>query len=219
MDPFIGPTANDRLKERFDSTLWVAMIIATVVHAGVLAFWPNLQASDVTFTMDELTAIELPPEIEIPPPPEQIQRPANPVVTDAQIDEDITIAPTTFEDNPVTDLPPPPTQTAIDLSDQPAFTPWEVAPEIRNRAEFQRLLEREYPPMLRDARVRGTVVLHFFIDADGVVGNAQLSESSGHSQLDNAALRVAPNIEFTPALNRGEPVAVWVELGITFEPQ
>ena len=51
--------------------------------------------------------IELPPEIEIPPPPEAISRPATPVMVLTDIDDDITIAPTTFADSPVDVLPPP----------------------------------------------------------------------------------------------------------------
>ena len=100
-------TANDRFKRSFGSWFWGSMVAATLVHFMVLAFWLTLTASDFAFVMDEIAAIDLLPEIEIPPPPEQIQRPANPVVTDAQIDEDITIAPTTFEDNLPDDLPPP----------------------------------------------------------------------------------------------------------------
>jgi len=210
-------TANDRLKRSFSSWFWSSMIAATIVHFAVLAFWPNLQASDVSFAMEEITAVELPPEIEIPPPPEQIQRPANPVVTDAQIDEDITIAPTTFEDNPISDLPPPPTQAAVDVSSQPVFTPYEVAPEVRNRADVQRALEREYPSLLRDAGIGGVVVLHFFINEDGVVETTQVAESSGHSQLDQAAQRVAAVFQFTPALNRDAPVPVWVQVPIQFQ--
>ncbi|MEX0856176.1 MAG: energy transducer TonB [Gemmatimonadota bacterium] len=210
-------TANDRFKRSFGSWFWGSMIAATFVHFAVLAFWPNLEASSLDFTMDELTAIELPPEIEIPPPPEQIQRPANPIVTDAQIDEDITISPTTFEDNPITDLPPPPTQGVVDVSDQPVFTPFTVQPEVRNRAEVQRALEREYPSMLRDAGIGGTVIVWFFINEQGVVETVQVNQSSGHAQLDDAALRVARQFEFTPALNREDIVAVWVQIPINFQ--
>jgi periplasmic protein TonB len=209
-------TANDRFKQSFGSWFWSSMVVATVVHFALLAFWPTLQASDMTFTMDEISAIELPPEIEIPPPPEQIARPANPVVTDAVIDDDITIAPTTFEDNPIEDLPPPPTEAAIDISDQPTFTPFETAPEVRNRPHVQRVLEREYPSLLRDAGIGGTVLVHFFINDQGVVETALVAESSGHNQLDDAALRVAVEFEFTPALNRDQRVPVWVQIPITF---
>ncbi|MEX1258563.1 MAG: energy transducer TonB [Gemmatimonadota bacterium] len=210
-------TANDRFKKSFSSWFWSSMVVATFVHFAFLAFFPDLQASNLSFTMEELTAIELPPEIEIPPPPEQISRPASPVVTDAQIDDDITIAPTTFEDNPISDLPPPPTQGTVDISSQPVFTPFEVAPELRNAAEVQRILEREYPAMLRDAGVGGTVVVHFFINEEGIVQNSLIHESSGQSQLDDAAMRAALQFRFTPALNRETPVPVWVSIPVTFQ--
>lgn len=101
-----GETANDRLKRSFDSWFWGSMIVATVLHFGTFAFWPEFTAADVSIDSTELETIELPPEIEIPPPPQQISRPATPVMAAADIDEDITIAPTTFEDNPVEDLRP-----------------------------------------------------------------------------------------------------------------
>jgi TonB family protein len=210
-------TANDHLKRSFNSWFWGSMLAATFVHFAVIAFWPNLEASDMTFTMDEIEAIELPPEIEIPPPPEQIQRPAEPVITEAQIDEDITIAPTTFEDNPMDDLPPPPTQGAVDISEQPTFTPFEVEPEVRNPQEVRAALAREYPSILRDAGIGGVVLVYFFIDEEGIVQNAHVQTSSGHAALDAAAARVAYAFRFSPALNREQPVPVWVQIPIRFE--
>ncbi|MEC7808687.1 MAG: TonB family protein, partial [Gemmatimonadota bacterium] len=162
-------------------------------------------------------AIELPPEIEIPPPPQQIARPATPVMASADIDEDITIAPTTFEDNPVEDLPPPPEEQAVDLSAAPTFTPFTVAPDIQNRAEVIRAMEREYPPLLRDAGIGGTVQVFFFIDEEGTVQQFQVNESSGHQALDDAALAVAGVYRFSAALNRDKRVPVWVSFGITFQ--
>ncbi|TVR51515.1 MAG: energy transducer TonB [Gemmatimonadales bacterium] len=210
-------TANDRFKRSFGSWFWGSMVAATLVHFMVLAFWPNLTASDFSFVMDDIVAIDLPPEIEIPPPPEQIQRPANPVVTDAQIDEDITIAPTTFEDNLPDDLPPPREEGAVDISDQPTFTPFTVAPEVRNRQAVGRALEREYPSLLRDAGIGGTVLMHFFINETGELENVLVAESSGHQALDDAALRVAQVFEFTPAMNRDQQVPVWIQIPVTFQ--
>jgi|TARA_B100000378_G_scaffold101275_1_gene80770 protein TonB len=193
------------------------MIVATVVHFSAFAFWPELTAADFSFESDELEAIELPPEIEIPPPPQQIARPATPVMASADIDEDITIAPTTFEDNPVEDLPPPPEEQAVDLSAAPTFTPFTVAPDIQNRAEVIRAMEREYPPLLRDAGIGGTVQVFFFIDEEGTVQQFQVNESSGHQALDDAALAVAGVYRFSAALNRDKRVPVWVSFGITFQ--
>ena len=210
-------TANDRLKRSFSSWFWGSMILATAFHFSAFAFWPELTAADFSFDSEELEAIELPPEIEIPPPPQQIARPATPVMASADIDEDITIAPTTFEDNPVEDLPPPPEEQAVDLSAAPTFTPFTVAPDIQNRAEVIRAMEREYPPLLRDAGIGGTVQVFFFIDEEGIVQQFQVNESSGHQALDDAALAVAGVYRFSAALNRDKRVPVWVSFGITFQ--
>jgi protein TonB len=210
-------TANDRFKRSFGTWFWGSMIVATVAHFCVFNFWPEMTAEDVSYTADELEAIELPPEIEIPPPPEAIARPATPVIASADIDEDITIAPTTFEDNPVEDLPPPPTETTTtDIAAAPTFTPFTVQPDIKNRADVARAMEREYPPLLRDAGIGGTVNVWFFIDETGKVQRTLVNESSGHKALDDAAIKVADIIEFTPALNRDKRVPVWISLPITF---
>jgi protein TonB len=216
-DPTIE-TANDRLKRSWDSWFWGSMIAAILVHFAVFQFFPSLTAADVSYTAEELEAIELPPEIEIPPPPEQIARPATPVVAEADVSEDITIAPTTFEENPVNDLPPPPASSGeTDLSAGPAFTPYTVGPDITNRADVTRALQREYPALLRDAGIGGTVNVWFYIDENGRVIDTRVQEGSGHRQLDEAALRVADVMEFSPALNRDKKVPVWVSFPITFQ--
>ncbi|MEX0935902.1 MAG: energy transducer TonB [Gemmatimonadota bacterium] len=213
----IFQTANDRLKQSFGSWFWGSMIAATLIHFAVMAFWPDLEAASFEFSMEEIEAIELPPEIEIPPPPEAIARPANPVVTTAEIDTEVTIAPTTFDQNPIEDLPPPPSDAEVDISSQPTFTPFTVAPDVRNRNEVARALEREYPSILRDNGIGGTVMMHFFIDANGALENVLVAESSGHQQLDEAALRVAEVFQFSPAMNRDEQVPVWIQIPITFQ--
>ena len=211
-------TENDRFKRSFGSWFWGSMIAATVFHFMLFQFWPTQTAEDVSFTAEELEMIELPPEIEIPPPPEAISRPATPVMATADIDDDITIAPTTFADNPIEDLPPPPTDDGVsDISAAPVFTPMTVRPEIRNRSAVQQALMREYPPLLRDAGIGGTVVVWFFITEDGIVQDKRVSQSSGQLRLDEAALRVADVFRFTPALNRDKRVQVWIEVPIVFQ--
>ena len=210
------PTANERFKQGFGDWFWASIAVATVVHFLIFAFFPSLRAEDVSWSREQLEAVELPPEVEIPPPPEQIARPATPVISEAQIDEDVTIAATTFEANPIENLPPPPTGENADLSAAPVFTPFTVAPELRNRDAVQRALVRHYPPLLRDAGIGGDVLVWFFIDETGKVRRYQIKESSGHEALDQAALKVADIMEFTPALNRDKKVPVWVSLPITF---
>ncbi|MCG6957297.1 MAG: energy transducer TonB [Gemmatimonadetes bacterium] len=210
-------TANERLKRSFSTWFWGAMIAATILHFGVFAFWPQLTAEDISFQQAEVQTIELPPEIEIPPPPKTIARPATPVIAATNIDEDITIAPTTFEENPVENLPPPPEEKTQDLSAAPTFTPYTVAPSILNRDEVIKAMEREYPPLLRDAGIGGTVRVYFFIDETGKVIDHRIDQTSGHQALDDAALKVADVYRFSPALNRDKKVPVWVSFPITFQ--
>ncbi len=208
-------TANDKFKKSFGPWLWGSIIVATVFHFGLFKFFPELSASDVSFGVREFEAIELPPEVEIPPPPEQIARPAVPVVSAQALEEEITIAPTTFEENPVENLPPPPSDVAR-LGEQPVFTPYTVRPEYRSMAEAIRIVERHYPKLLKDAGIGGTVMVWVFIDTEGVVQNAKVQKGSGNSALDEAALTASHEIRFTPALNRDKKVPVWVAIPISF---
>lgn len=82
---------------------------------------------------------------------------------------------------------------------------------------MQRALAVEYPPVLRDAGIGGTTLVHMYINVAGVVGNALVAATSGYEQLDQAALRVAAAFEFEPAQNEGENMAVWLQVPITFQ--
>jgi len=98
----------------------------------------------------------------------------------------------------------------------PVFTPYSVRPSIRNFDEVVAALEREYPPLLKDAGIGGTVQVWLFIDEGARVVRVQVNESSGHKALDDAAIQVANVIEFTPALNRDQGRPVWISLPIEF---
>jgi protein TonB len=211
----IRETANDRFKRGFNNMVAIGIVFATMLHFGLFGFFPRLEARDVSFGVKEFKAIELPPEVEIPPPPEQIVRPAVPVVAATELEEDITIAPTTFEENPVENLPPPPAE-ADRLGDAPVFTPYTVRPEIKDRQEAEEIVRRHYPKILQDAGIGGTVYVWMFIDTEGRVQNAQIQVSSDQPQLDEAALRAVYEFEFTPAINMDKRVPVWVAFPITF---
>lgn len=216
--PLVGATANERLKHGFGAWFWRSLALAALLHFLVFALWPAMEAADVGFTSETLQQVDIPPEFEIPPPPEEIVRPAIPVLSaNLDIPDEISIGPTTFDDNPISTLPPPPLgQTNV--SDQPAFTPYEVKPELRNRAAFARELERNYPPMLRDAGIGGTVLLWVRIDETGAVRETRLITSSGYDALDQLAQDLMrETARFSPALNRDQRVAVWIQLPVTFQ--
>lgn len=188
--------------------------MAVLFHFGLFVLVKPFQAADFGLLNEEINVIELPPEVEIPPPPEQISRPATPKVATVELDEDITIAPTTFDANPVDQLPPPPATGRA--GDRPPFIPYDTPPKLKNPSEIQRLLQRYYPTSLKTAGVGGTVVLWVYVDKDGMVEKSVVQESSGHTALDEAAHRVADAMRFSPAMNRDKVTDVWVQQPITF---
>ncbi len=208
-------TANDQFKKRASAWFWVGLMLATVVHFGFLRLFPELAAADVSFAVSEFRAIELPPEVTVPPPPEAILRPALPVVAETDLDEDVTIAPTTFEENPVEKLPPPPAK-ASRLREAPAFTPYTVAPRLRDPRRAERIVEEKYPKLLSQAGIGGRVIVWAFIDAKGVVRNCKVHQSSGVKRLDEAAEAAVMEFTFEPALNFDKHVPVWVQMPIVF---
>lgn len=108
-------------------------------------------------------------------------------------------------------------RTIDELRAEPTFTPFTVAPSILNRDEVVRIMNEEYPPLLREAGIGGTVRVFFFIDADGLVEQVRLDQTAGHPALDQAALNVAGAYRFSPAYNGDEAVPVWVSFPITFQ--
>ena len=218
--PAASVTAHDVLKRRSRSWFWEAIIVATVLHVLVLVFRPAISPPDVSWRTAELTIVDLPPEVEIPPPPQAIARPATPVFSaNTEVSQEITIAATTFEANVLEALPPPPRTTARqeqDLARAPVFTPYTVAPTLKNREQVAGLLVKEYPHLLRETGIGGESVLWFFIDETGKVVDARVHRSSGHPPLDAAALRVAGAMQFSPAMNRDVRVPVWVQIPIMF---
>ena len=214
-NPAARETANDAFKKSASDWLAYGVIGAVAAHFALFALFPKLQAADLSGLDESIEMIELPPEVKIPPPPEQIARPATPKVAAAEIDDDVTIAPTTFDENPVENLPPPPKTGSP--ADRPSFIPYDVAPKLKNAKEIQRLLQRLYPAQLREAGVEGTVVLWIYIDKNGNVLKSQVQKSSGFSTMDQAAMSTADRMEFSPAMNRDKKTPVWVAQAITFE--
>lgn len=209
-------TANDRLKRSFGARFWSSMIGAVALHFAVFALWPTMSVVEMASASNAMEALDIPLEVDIPPRPEQIQRPARPVIGDATIDPDITIAPNDWDSNPPEALRPPPVRRDTPSDDLPPFTPYTVGPLLANQDEVRRALEAEYPSVLRDAGIEGRVTVHLHIDEEGVVRETRLFEGSGYDAMDRAALSVAERMRFSPALNRDVRVAVWVQQAITF---
>lgn len=103
------------------------------------------------------------------------------------------------------------------VADRPTFTPFTERPELKDKEAVAKALESYYPPLLRDAGIGGRAQVWFFISETGKVEKVQLNETSGYEALDQAALKVARSMAFTPARNKGKPVPVWVSIPLVFQ--
>jgi protein TonB len=222
-------------------------MVSAVLHAGliVLAIYATSRVHEVV-AEDQATNILIPiAEEEPPPPPPPPPPPANtpppPEITEVPKGFQTLTVPTIIPP----DIPPPtagPEITEADFTGEgveggratgnanvkvtaenieaaPVFTPYTVKPELKNRDAVGRALVRNYPPLLRDAGIGGTVLTWLLIDENGRVIKTQVKEGSGHDALDQAALKVADIMNFTPALNRDQKVKVWISLPIVFKTQ
>jgi protein TonB len=213
------PSANDRFKQRSGRWFWSSLTAATLVHFGVFALMPGFSPTALGGDRPDATQILPPPDIDIPTPPAPIPQPALPMIGTGEVSPDITIGRTTFPDNSVQTLPPPPSTQGRDISQAPTVTPFTVRPRLENEAEVASALMRYYPPLLRDAGISGTVKVWFFIDDTGKVVRTQINVSSGYEAFDAAAVKVANLMKFSPAQNRDQKVAVWVSIPIVFQIQ
>jgi TonB family protein len=208
-------TANDQFKRGNSTTVQVGVLTAVLFHFGLFVLVRPFEAADLGTVADEIEAISLPPEVRIPPPPEQIARPATPRVAAVDVADDVTIEATTFEANPVENLPPPPSGGSP--ADRPSFIPYDTPPAMRNRGAVMQLLQRLYPRNLKDAGIGGRVELWLYVNEQGRVERSEVKTSAGNPLLDEAAQQVAADMEFTPAKNRDKVTAVWVSQWVTFE--
>jgi TonB family protein len=99
------------------------------------------------------------------------------------------------------------------LEPEPApdsFIACEVYPEMVYE------IQPEYPRLAQRMGLGGVVHIKALVGMDGSVRKAMIYRSSGNESLDEAALEAAPQNRFKPALQNGQPVAVWVVYKVEF---
>jgi periplasmic protein TonB len=75
-------------------------------------------------------------------------------------------------------------------------------------------VQPQYPPLARQARIQGVVVLQALIGKDGTITN--LHVVSGHPMLTNAALEAVKEWRYKPYYLNGEPVEVETTINVNF---
>lgn len=208
-------TANELMKQRSRTWLPRSLVLAVIIHASVLSLAPEMSVADSS--ADKVPdLIVMPPPIDPPEPPEPITRPAAPIIGNMDVAPDITIETTRWDAWQPEQLAVPRELRSDHRETFERFTSAMVAPSLKNPAEVERALVRNYPPILRDAGIGGQVDVNLWLDESGRVVKSAIARSSGYDSLDEAALQVVEVMQLSPALNRGAPVRVIVTLPVKF---
>ena len=157
---------------------------------------------------------QTPPQItEAPPAPEPVPEPEQP--------RQVTEAPPSPERRPPPrqtapqTAPPAPVRLNAALQGMESFTlegriaPPEALDTVRNRRPA-------YPEISRRRGQEGTVMLELRVDANGRVVDVRVTESSGFSALDAAAVETLREWRFRPAQRGGMPVAGSITTAVHF---
>lgn len=90
--------------------------------------------------------------------------------------------------------------------------------ELRNRRELPRIMERLYPPVLRDAGVGGRVVVQFVVDTNGRVDMSTVKVmSSDHNGLEGPTRKALGEFRFRPAKMGDRTVRMLTQMPIVWQ--
>jgi protein TonB len=126
----------------------------------------------------------------------------------------------TFDPNATTQAPGSATTPSDGASGGPELVTGDelgAMPELTNRSEVQRMLQRSYPSGLRDQGIAGEARLQFIINTDGTVDMASVQVvSATRDEFGDAAKRAVERFHFKPATMMDEPVRVLITMPIRF---
>ncbi len=100
-----------------------------------------------------------------------------------------------------------------------ALAELESPPKLKSTAEAGRLISESYPEELKRRGVGGMVEVQFVVDASGKVeaGSVEVLDAT-HSQLGEAAKKVAARLSFQPGKAGGSAVKSKVVLPVVYKP-
>lgn len=217
--------------------LLVSVALVVVLHLAVLLVWVLLPPSEPVQPreMEVTIAMAVPPEVQpetppTPPPPKPVPPPRKVVSAPEPLPvqpKPLPVQEAQPSETPV-EQPVVPVQVAAPVQvtaapapvAQPIVVPSPPQPppviEPEYKASYLNNAPPRYPLAARRMGVQGKVVLNVEVLAEGLCGQANVHQSSGHEMLDNAALRTVKNWKFIPARQGGQAITKWFKVPIQF---
>lgn len=201
-------TANVEFKAKYGKYIRWSFVATLVIHFVMFALSPPFTFKPYQLREEKFEVVELPDNIEIPPPPQEVPMPTVPVeaASDEEADDAQDLPETTFDD--FSQMPPPPPTDGgagegIFLAfDEPPIPIDLVAPK--------------YPDLAREAGFEGTVRVRVLVNEEGKVIDADVVSSDVSPAMEQAAIEAAMKCKFKPAKQRTTPVKAHVMIPFHF---
>ena len=181
----------------------VALIIVAIIHIGLIyALAVGLTTGVIQKSMKEIKVAVEPPKLEkaAPPPPPDLAKPPPPVVPPPEvvIQQPALVAVPNIQTHPIVQAPPSPPAPTVAVS-----SPVGIGKAHECGSKF-------YPDAAQRLHEQGTTTVSFTVTADGEVTDPTIAKSSGHDDLDQAALPCVMTWKYKPAIQEGKPItAQW----------
>jgi protein TonB len=197
-------TAEQRLKDAYPKTFRMSFLLSLVIMALMFLFIPEIKVKPYQLReRQEIVAIEIPDQIQVPPPPKEEAKPQIPteIEPSEEATAEETIASTELNIEAPPELPPAPTRTEF-------FTAYDTPPQVI------RQVPPEYPELAKMSELEGVVMVQIGVDEFGNVVEARVLQ--GIEGLNQAAIDAVMQWKFTPAKQRDVPVPVRIVVPIRF---
>lgn len=209
-----------------------AVLVATVLHVGAIAWLSHLPASEPRVASVPLPMIAL--ELTSPPSPAEpavappmSKTPDVPVKREVRKQADkpkpkhLTPKPMAEKAQPVekpaiAEAQPSATQQQVQNHSAPASPASESYIPPKTNMAYMNNPKPVYPMEARRQHLEGMVVLKVFVSAEGMAEKVRVERSSGHGVLDDSALSAVREWRFIPAKRGDSPEAGWATVPINF---
>jgi protein TonB len=180
---------------RIGSVIVVGLLHVVIIWALATGLASQLFHKQIEDLKTEVIKDKPPEQNKVPPPPPpEMVKPPPPFVPPP----DITVNVETPNTNAITQV------TTQHEAPKPAISsPAAIGrPHTCPNAKW-------YPALAMRLNHEGTTLLAFTVNTDGTISNISVAQSSGHDELDQAAMSCAQDwSSYKPALQNGAPVAV-----------
>ena len=111
-------------------------------------------------------------------------------------------------DAPIVDIE---SDNIIYIPEPETFIPHEKVPEIIYKEM------PEFPRLCKSIGLEGVVWLHVYVGINGDVEDVRIAKSSGNQSFDNSAKKAAYKNKYSPAVQNGNPIALWIGYKVEFK--